>query len=134
MEVFLDFGLFEVLAVIGLAALSRAIYSNKITGILFLFVSVAAPVAMLTMVSARGLRWAGAVSAATALVNVAVIAAVMQEGRIPRLRFKRRWQRLESSTGEQVPIDACGSRTSDSTAPDVILNVTPSGKGRDLAR
>jgi hypothetical protein len=95
MEVFLDFGLFELLAGIGLAALSRVIYSRRVVGICFLLVSAAGPILMLMMVSGPKLRWIAAFCVAPALVNIAVVAAVMQEGAIPRLRFRRNGRRLE---------------------------------------
>jgi hypothetical protein len=95
MEIFIDCGLFEVVAVVGLGAIARAIYSRRVVGIAFLVLSAAAPLVMLEMVSGPKLRWAGAVSAGMALVNVGVVAAAMQEGRIPRLRLQRRRPRVE---------------------------------------
>src|SRR4051794_13475381 len=100
MEVFLDCGLFELLAVVGLGVLARAIYSRRIVGIAFLALSAAAPLVMLAMVSGTRLRWAGAVSAVMALVNVGVVAAVVQEGRVPRLRLPRCRQPVEASHPE----------------------------------
>jgi hypothetical protein len=97
MEIFIDCGLFELLAVVGLGTLARAIYSRRVLGIAFLVLSAAAPLVMLEMVSGSMLRWAGVVSAAMALVNVGVVAAAMQEGRIPRLRLQRRREAVELS-------------------------------------
>ena len=114
MEIFLDCGLFELLAVVGLGALGRAIYSRRVLGIAFLVLSAAAPLVMLEMVSGSRLRWAVAVSAVTALVNVGVVAAVMQGGRIPRLRFQRRRERAETSD----PVREQTGMRSEDTATD----------------
>src|SRR5215467_6163475 len=102
MEIFIDFGLFELLAAIGLVALCRTIYARKFPAILFLVVSAAAPVVMIFLAANSRERWIAVICLATALVNAAAISAVLQNGGIPRLKFPQ-FQRRRAALPQREP-------------------------------
>lgn len=90
MEVFVDFGMFELIAALGLSAVARRVYTHRVFGGLFLLASVALPAIAIFLSSTEGARWLGAASLVTALVNASVIVAVLQRGEIPALTIPRR--------------------------------------------
>ena len=78
MEIFIDFGLFEILVASGLAALARAIYARPIARWATLVVSVVAPAALLLLVRGETLRWIAAAALGTSLVNLSIIIGMMR--------------------------------------------------------
>jgi hypothetical protein len=83
MEVFVDFGLFELAAAAGLWALARRLYGRKVTAALVLVVSVLAPAALVFMASSEVTRWLSVSALATALINASVVVALLRNGGIP---------------------------------------------------
>jgi hypothetical protein len=72
-EIFVDFGLFEILAVTGLASLGKAIYRRPFAKWAVLFLSIAAPAALLFLASGEVLRWTAALALGTSLINVVAL-------------------------------------------------------------
>ena len=81
MEIFIDFGLFEVLVVVGLASLSHRIYSSKSLAVPFLIASTIMPIMILILATRSIERCIAVICSATALVNAALIAAVLRDRR-----------------------------------------------------
>jgi hypothetical protein len=73
MEIFLDFGLFELLAAAGLAFVAKNVYSRRWLGLPFLVVSLIAPATLVFMIHEGAARWIAVVCLATALVNASLI-------------------------------------------------------------
>jgi hypothetical protein len=109
MEIFVDFGLLELLAALGVGALSHVIYSRKAVGTLFLVLSALAPSALLLIPAGPAHRWLAVLCLATALVNIAVVAAVMQRGEVPRLRIPSNGLRRKPSPVGDSRISEVGS-------------------------
>ena len=121
MEIFVDFGLFELLAGLGFAFLSRTIYSKRMLGISFLIVSTVAPIAMLVVSTSSTQRWIATACIATTLVNAAVVAGALQSGNVPVLKFSARWPkwaRLSARRDEMAPESVVEMRASSSPLPN----------------
>jgi hypothetical protein len=73
MEVFVDFGLFELLAVAGIALIARKVYSKRWLALAFLILSLVAPIVLVIFVNEGLIRWIAVICLATALVNVSLI-------------------------------------------------------------
>lgn len=80
MEVFVDFGLFELLAITGLAALGRVAYKRPVTRWLLIAISIAAPAGILFLATTERVRWLAAVAVACSLINTSIIADVTLRG------------------------------------------------------
>lgn len=85
MEIFVDFGLFELLIAVGLASLSRKIFSGRLSGVLFLVFSALAPVALLLVARTELLRWLAVVCLVPALINVTALAVIMRRHSLAEL-------------------------------------------------
>lgn len=73
-----DFGLFEFLGAAVLGTVARGIYSRRLLGMLFLVLSIAAPVGIIIVGRGELTKWLGALALATALVNAAFIFRVLR--------------------------------------------------------
>jgi hypothetical protein len=89
MEIFVDFGLFELVAALGLSALACRVYTHAALRNVVLILSIAAPIGVIFLASTEGVRWMGAICLATTLLNLGVVLGAIQQGEIPRLRFPR---------------------------------------------
>jgi len=73
--------------IVGIAALSRRIYSSRLPAIAFLIASILAPALLLFLAPGTVQKWVAIVSLAASLVNVSVVAAVLQTGKVPALKL-----------------------------------------------
>jgi len=73
MEVFVDFGLFELLAVAGLAIVARKVYTRRWLALACLILSLVAPIVLVFITNEGLIRWVAVVCLATSLVNASLI-------------------------------------------------------------
>lgn len=73
MEVFVDFGLFELLAAAGLAIVARRIYMRRWSTLTCLILSLIAPVLLVFFAHESLLRWIAVLCLATTLINCSLI-------------------------------------------------------------
>ena len=85
MEVFVDFGLFELLAVAGLAIVTRKIYMRRWPGLTCLLISLTAPAALIFLSHEGIARWVAVICLVTALVNASLIFTLMRRWGIDTL-------------------------------------------------
>jgi len=73
MEVFVDFGLFELLAATGLAIVARRVYMRCWSTLTFLILSLVAPVLLVFFAHESLFRWIAVICLATTLINCSLI-------------------------------------------------------------
>jgi hypothetical protein len=73
MEVFVDFGLFELLAAAGLAIVARRVYMRRWSTLTCLILSLIAPVLLVFFAHESLLRWIAVICLATTLINCSLI-------------------------------------------------------------
>ena len=78
MEVFVDFGLFELLAAAGLAAVAKRVYARRWLALVFLVVSLMAPAALVFITHEGLVRWIAVGCLATSLVNASLIFSLIR--------------------------------------------------------
>jgi hypothetical protein len=78
MEIFVDFGLFELLVAMGLARVAGRLYASRLAAGILLLASVTIPAALVVLGSSELTRWLAAGALATALVNAAFIVTVLR--------------------------------------------------------
>lgn len=84
MEIFVDFGLFELLVAVGLARVAGRLYASRLAAGGLLLASVAIPAALIMLGSSELTRWLAAGGLATALVNAAFIVTVLRRPPVER--------------------------------------------------
>src|SRR5689334_12244685 len=94
MEVFLDFGLFELLAAAGLAAVARRVYARRWLGLTFLLLSLIIPAALVFITHEGLVRWIAVGSLATSLVNASLIFSLIRHRSMTALLIEQRQQHL----------------------------------------
>ena len=82
MEVFVDFGLFELLAAAGLAVVTRKIYSRRRLGLACLGLSLIAPLALVFVAHEGWGRWLAVICLVTSLVNASLIFSLIRRGNL----------------------------------------------------
>jgi hypothetical protein len=75
-EIFVDFGLFEVIAAAGIGLLAQAINRRPVVRGVALLIGIAAPAVLLWFVRGESLRWVAAVSLGTSLINASIITSI----------------------------------------------------------
>lgn len=78
MEVFVDFGLFELLAAAGLAIVARKVYIRRWSSLTCLILSLVAPVLLVFFAHESLLRWVAVICLATTLINCSLVFLLMR--------------------------------------------------------
>ncbi len=72
MEIFVDFGLFEIAAALGFTSLAKVLYARRWLGITTVAVSVVIPITLLVLIRDEVTRWLAAANLGCAAVNATV--------------------------------------------------------------
>lgn len=97
-EVFLDFGLFEFAAAVGLAALARQIFGRRWLTWIYLVSSLIAPLILIIIVQKGVARWIAVFCLATSLLNATLVFSLLRRNNSAPL-VKRLW-----GTSETKPV------------------------------